>query len=133
MKSAWLMLLIPCLFDIALLPGDYPTQLRYFTDDAIIAPPLGPLVKGKSSIKEGFERNVRDGVVVLSFNATMEDFWTCGRHVYERGSWAMAQRSSRTDKPRAYYGSYFQIWRTQPDSSLLIEYCIYTLGFNPWE
>jgi|GEM_PF-1676434 len=117
----------------AVLENDYDTQLKYFTEDAIIVPPLGPAVKGKKEIKNGFDKNVMDKVVLHSFNAAIEDFWVCGNRVYERGKWAMAQSSKLSNKPKAYYGSYFEIWEVQKDSSVLIDYMIYTLGFNPFE
>jgi ketosteroid isomerase-like protein len=117
----------------AVLENDYDTQLKYFTENAIIVPPLGPVANGKNAIKDGFERNIKENVVVHSFNATIEDLWVSDNRVYERGKWAMAQSTSRSKIPKAYYGSYFEIWKTQQDSSLLIDYMIYTLGFNPFE
>jgi hypothetical protein len=72
-------------------------------------------------------------VVVHSFNGEIEDLWVCGDRVYERGKWAMSQSTSFHKKPKAYYGSYFEIWKVQKDSTLLIDYMIYTLGFNPFE
>lgn len=117
----------------AVLSGDYETQLKYFTEDAIIAPPIGPVIKGKNAIRDGFDRNAKENVVLHSFNATIEDLWVCGDRVYERGTWAMAQSSNLSKKPKAYYGSYFEIWKVQSDSSLLIDYMIFTLGFNPFE
>jgi len=113
--------------------NDYDTQLKYFSENAIIVPPLGPVLQGRSDIGEGFEKNAKDNVVVHSFNATIEDFWVCGDRVYERGKWAMAQSSKKSKTPIAFYGSYFQIWRIQQDSSLVIDYNIFTLGFNPFE
>lgn len=117
----------------AVLENDYETQLKYFTEEAIIAPPIGSVIRGKNAIKDGFDKNVKENVVLHSFNATIEDLWVCGDRVYERGKWAMAQSSNLYKKPKAYYGSYFEIWKVQKDGSLLIDYIIYTLGFNPFE
>jgi len=121
------------LFNKAVLAGDYETQLKYFTENAIIAPPIGPVAEGKSAIKEGYEKNMKMNVVFHSFNSTTEDFWVCGDRVYERGKWAFSQSSIKSKNPKAFNGSYFQIWRAQKDSSFLIDYMIYTLGFNPFE
>lgn len=117
----------------AILNNDYETQLKYFTESAIIAPPIGPVAEGKGAIKEGYEKNKKMNLVVHSFNGTIEDLWVCGDRVYERGKWAMSQSSNLHKKPKAYHGSYFEIWKVQKDSSLLIDYMIYTLSFNPFE
>jgi len=116
----------------AVLANDYETQLKYFTDDAAIVPPLGPKVEGKTAIKKAYERNIEEKLVIHSFNATIEDLWQCGDRVYEKGTWAMSQSSKRSKIPKAYHGSYFEIWKVQKDSTILIDYMIYTLGFNPF-
>lgn len=115
----------------AVLENDYNTQLKYFTENVVIAPPMGPVARGKKAVKEGLDINIRENAVFHSFNSTIEDFWVCGERVYERGKWAMAVSSKSQKKPLAYYGSYFEIWKIQKDSSLLIDYMIYTFGFNP--
>jgi ketosteroid isomerase-like protein len=117
----------------AVLENDYETQLKYFTADAIIIPPLGPILEGKNAIKAGFDKNIKEKIVLYSFNAKIEELWVCGDRVYERGTWAMSQSTKRSKIPKAYYGSYFEIWKIQQDSTLLIDYIIYTLGFNPFE
>jgi ketosteroid isomerase-like protein len=117
----------------AVIENDYETQLKFFTDDAVIIPPLGPVVKGKSEIEDGFEKNEKEHVVVRSFNAEIEDLWICGDKVCERGKWALSQTTRRSKVPKAYNGSYFMIWKAQQDSSLLIDYNIFTLDFNPYE
>jgi len=121
------------LLNKAVLAGDYETQLKYFTESAIIAPPIGPVAEGKSAIKDGYEKNVKMKVVFHSFNVTTVDLWVCGDRVYERGKWAFSQSSIKSKNPKAFNGSYFQIWRAQKDSLFLIDYMIYTLDFNPFE
>jgi hypothetical protein len=38
----------------AVIEDDFDTQLKYFTEEAIINPPLGPEVRGKAEIRKGF-------------------------------------------------------------------------------
>ncbi|MFH0733165.1 MAG: DUF4440 domain-containing protein [bacterium] len=121
------------LLNKAVLAGDYETQLKYFTENAIVVPPIGPIAEGKSAIKDGYEKNIKMNVVFHSFNITTEDFWVCGDRVYERGKWAFSQSSIKSKNPKAFNGSYFQIWRAQKDSLFCIDYMIYTLDFNPFE
>ena len=117
----------------AALENDFETQLKYFTEDAIINPPLGPEVRGKAEIRKGFEKSREVGYAVHSHNTTTRDLWVCGDRVYERGKWGMSQSVAGSKIPKAYHGSYFTIWIAQGDSSYLIDYIIFTLDYNPYE
>jgi ketosteroid isomerase-like protein len=119
------------LLEIAILQGDYETQLSYFTDDVMIDPPVQPVVTGRKAIRDGYEINKKDSVVYNAFDATTEDLWVCNDKVYERGSWGMAIRSKRSPIPEAYSGSYFQIWQLEPDSVFRISFMIYSLDSYP--
>jgi len=117
----------------AALENDFETQLKYFTEDAIINPPLGPEVRGKAEIRKGFEKSREVGYTVHSHNTTARDLWVCGNRVYERGKWGMSQSVAGSRIPKAYHGSYFAIWIPQKDNSYLIDYMIFTLDYNPYE
>jgi ketosteroid isomerase-like protein len=117
----------------AALENDFETQLKYFTEDAIINPPLGPEAKGKAEIRKGFGKSREVGYAVHSHNTTTRDLWVCGDRVYERGKWGMSQSVAGSRIPKAYHGSYFTIWTVQKDGSYLINYIIFTLDYNPYE
>ncbi|MBK8944071.1 MAG: hypothetical protein IPM32_02265 [Ignavibacteriae bacterium] len=116
----------------AVIENDYETQLKYFTNNAVIAPPLGPKLEGKKAIKKAYEKNIDDNVVIHSFNAKIEDMWSCDDRIYEKGTWAMSQSTKWSKIPKAYHGSYFEIWQVENDTTILIDYMIYTLSFNPF-
>jgi ketosteroid isomerase-like protein len=117
----------------AALENDFDAQLKYFTEDAIINPVLGPEVRGKAEIRKGFEKSRKAGYAVHSHNTTTRDIWVCGDRVYERGKWGMSHSLAESRIPKAYHGSYFTIWIAQTDGSYLIDYIIFTLDFNPYE
>jgi hypothetical protein len=71
----------------AVIANDYETQLKYFSEDAVIEPPPGPTVKGKSEIRKGFEKNRLENVTFHSHSATTQDLWVCGDRVHEKGKW----------------------------------------------
>lgn len=124
---------INTLLSKAVIANEYETQLKYFTEDAVIEPPLGPALKGKMDIRKGFGENVKDSIIVRSHDTTIEELWVCGDKVYETGKWGMSRTSRGSAMPAAFYGSYFTIWKIQNDGSYLIEYLIYNLDFNPFE
>jgi ketosteroid isomerase-like protein len=124
---------ISTLLSKASIANDYETQLKYFTEDAVIEPPLGPAVKGKMEIRKGFGQNIKDSIIVHSHNTTIEELWVCGDKVYDRGKWGLSRTTRGSAIPAAFYGSYFTIWKIQPDGTCLIDYLIYNLDFNPFE
>lgn len=119
------------ILDKAMLSGNFEAMLPYYTDDIIVSPGLNPTVKGKAAVKEGYEKNRKEGVKYHSFSGTIEDIWESGDKIYERGTYGMSCSYKDHPKPIAYYGSYFTIWQKEQDGSLKIKYVIWNLGFNP--
>ncbi|MFH0736717.1 MAG: hypothetical protein V1773_19360 [bacterium] len=121
------------LLNKAVLDGDYETQLKYFTQNAIIDPPLDPEIKGKNNLRASFEKNKKENVIFHSFSGTIKNYWVCGNKVYETGQWSLLVSSDKLKKPYAFVGSYFQIWEKQQDDTYLISYNIFTYDFNPFD
>lgn len=121
------------IFDKAMLSGNFEAMLPYYAEDIIVSPGLNPTVKGKAAVKEGYEKNRKDGVRYHSFSGTIEDMWESGDTIYERGTFGMSFSYKDHPKPIGYYGSYFTIWQREKDGSLKIKYVIWNLGFNPCE
>ena len=124
---------IASLLDRAMIDGDYDTILKYNTDDIVIMPGFSPSIKGKTGLEKAYEKNKKDGLKYHSFSGTPEKRWVCGNEIYEYGTFGMALSSRESKKPRAYYGSYFQIWQEFEDGSFKIKYTIWNLDFNPFE
>jgi ketosteroid isomerase-like protein len=119
------------ILDKAMLRDNFEAMLPYYAEDIIISPGLNPTAKGKTAIKESYEKNRKDGVKYHSFSGTTEEIWECGDRVYERGTFGMSFSYKDHPKPIGYYGSYFTIWQREEDGSLKIKYVIWNLGFNP--
>jgi ketosteroid isomerase-like protein len=121
------------LLEKAMIDGDYKTILEYYTDDVIIMPGLNPAIKGISALKNAYEKNKRKGIKYHSFTANAKKRWQCGNEIFSMGTFGMAVSSKETSQPKAYYGSYFQIWQEYEDGSFKIKYNIWNLDFNPFE
>jgi ketosteroid isomerase-like protein len=117
----------------AILAGDIETQLEYFTEEMVFCPDLHPPIRGREALRQAMLQDQRDGVKVLSYNATNSEIRPCGDHVFQRGHFAQSSRRPDHPQPIAISGSYATIWSRQPDGKLQIEYVIWNLDFNPWE
>jgi ketosteroid isomerase-like protein len=124
---------ISSLLDRAMIDGDYDTILKYNTDDVVIMPGFSPAIKGKTTLEKAYEKNKKDGLIYHSFSGTSEKRWACGNEIYEYGTFGMAISSKESKRPKAYYGSYFQIWQEIEDGSFKIKYTIWNLDFNPFD
>lgn len=116
----------------AVLAGDYETLLSYFTDDVIVDPIFDPPIKGKKEYREQVKKLKELGVKYQSMNGTPTDIWECGGMIYEMGTFGMSMVTRESPQPKAYYGSYFQIWKKQPDGNYKIKFMTSTLDYNPF-
>jgi len=124
---------INSVLDTAVLNGDYETILKYYTNDVILVPSFEPAIRGKDAIREEYKKNKKAGVKYHAFNGKPEKVWASGDEVYEYGTYGLAVSSKETEYPYAFYGSYFMIWKKQPDSSYLIKYLITNLDHKPYK
>lgn len=119
------------LLEDATLKGNYQALLDYYTEDIIVAPGLGPIVKGKFAIIESYKENRKWEVKYHSFNARVEEIWEYNDNIFERGSFGMSYSYKDHPKPKAYSGSYFTVWQKEKDDSLKIKYVMWNLNFDP--
>ena len=124
---------IEVLLEKAMIDGDYETILKYYDDDVIIMPGFDPAIRGINALNKAYEKNKRKGIKYHSFTGNAEKRWMCGNEIFEMGTFGMAISSKDSSQPKAYYGSYFQIWQEYEDGSLIIKYNIWNLDFNPFE
>jgi len=123
---------IGALLEKAMIDGDYDTTLEYYADDVIIMPGFDPAIKGIKALKDAYKKNKRKGIKYHSFTANAEKRWQCGNEIFSMGTFGMAISSKETSQPKAYYGSYFQVWQEYEDGSFKIKYSIWNLDFNPF-
>jgi len=124
---------IEVLLEKAMIDGDYETILKYYDDNIIIMPGFDPAIRGINALNKAYEKNKRKGIKYHSFTRNVEKRWMCGNEIFEMDSFGMAISSKETSQPKAYYGSYFQIWQECEDGSFKIKYNIWNLDFNPFE
>jgi ketosteroid isomerase-like protein len=116
----------------AVLAGDYETLLSHFADDVIVDPIFQPPIKGKKAYREEIKKMKELGVKYQSMNGTPTDIWECGGMIYEMGTFGMSMVTRESPQPKAYYGSYFQIWQKQADGIYKIKYMTSNLDYYPF-
>ena len=116
----------------AVLAGDYETILSYFADDIVVDPVFQPPINGKKAYREEVNKIKEAGVKYQSISGTPSDIWECGGMIYERGTFGLSFITNESPKPKAYYGSYFQIWQKQTDGSYKLKYMTSNLDFYPF-
>lgn len=114
----------------AVLDGDYPTIIKFYTEDMIIMPNFREPVRGKKALKALYGMEKEQGIKYQSFSSQVEKRWEADGDIYEYGSFGMSFSFNSVEKPVAYYGSYFQIWELV-DGSYKIKYSIWNLDHNP--
>ncbi|MBI9071316.1 MAG: hypothetical protein JEY94_06940 [Melioribacteraceae bacterium] len=117
----------------ATLDGKLLSIVKYYADDVIIMPGFNPAIKGKDALSEAYKRDIDQKLKYHSFSGNVEKRWQNGNEIFERGTFGMAVSSKNSVKPKAYYGSYFQIWNVESDDNIKISFVIWNLDFNPCE
>ncbi len=117
----------------AVIEGDYETVISYFADDIIVVPIFQSPIEGKEAYRKEVKKLKKKGVKYQSISGTIADIWECGNMIYEIGTFGMSLITKESPQPKAYYGSYFQIWQKQSDESYKLKYMISNLDFNPFE
>ncbi len=114
----------------AALVNDYKSLLDYYTEDVIIMADFQAPVKGKKTLKSLYEKEADQRLKYHSINGLPEKRWESDGLIYEYGSFGMTVSSKSDDKPKGYYGSYFQIWEPS-GSSYRLKYVIWNLDHYP--
>jgi ketosteroid isomerase-like protein len=117
----------------ALIAGDYETILSHFTDDIIVFPVFDPPIKGKSAYREAVKKVKEQGIQYKSMSGSSTEMWECGNMVYDIGTFGLSLVTKDSPKPKAYYGSYFNVWQKQSDGSYKLKYMMSNLDFNPYK
>lgn len=106
--------------------------IDYYADDIVIMPDFQPALRGKQTLSNAYNEERKKGLKYHSFNGVPEKRWMVADDVFERGTFGMSVSTKDDPKPKAYYGSYFQIWEKQSGGSYKISYIIWNLDFNPF-
>ena len=113
------------------LKWDYDEILKYFSDDALLLPPMLPEIRGKAALREHYKKQDKILDRVSASGGTIEKMWSSENLVYEYGTYGFTAKLKDHNKPFGQTGHYFMIWEKQKDGSFLIKYIIENLDYNP--
>jgi len=106
---------------------------KYYADDIIIMPNMGPMIKGKEAAIESEKEGWEKGYKVLAFALISTDVKACEAFVYEVGTYAIMMEIPGLDEPWADKGKYLTVWEIQEDGGLRIKVDIYNTDINPYK
>jgi len=103
-----------------MLENTIDTTLAQYADDAVSMPNNGPMLKGKSAIKEYFAKMMSSGITFTKVDFVTHDVQVGGKYVYEVGTYSMTMRipamGEMTDA-----GKYLTVYEIQADGKLKIK------------
>jgi uncharacterized protein (TIGR02246 family) len=88
-----------------------------YADDAAIANPGEPLVRGKDSIREATAAFAADPNLKVAFSANRIEVADSGELAYSRGQYTLTMTDPATSKPETSTGHYLTVWKKQADGS----------------
>ena len=99
---------------------------RQYTEDAVLMPPMTPLIRGRTAIQSWFEANENDTRVEVA----ILEIQGVGDLAYVRGESKVTLGVS-TDSPITFVGKYLDIRRRQPDGSWLVSVDMFSPDREP--
>ncbi|MEA3035922.1 MAG: hypothetical protein QOH04_1687 [Sphingomonadales bacterium] len=87
----------------------------YYTDDAVVATPGTPLVKGHDAIVKSVEGDLKDPAFSLDFSNEDIKVGGGGDIAYTRGTFQVSFTNPQTKKPQSMSGNYLTVFARQAD------------------
>ena len=110
--------------------GDVERIFAFWTEDAVIYPPVGPAVEGIEAIREFVQRNrAREGFAI-GWSPTGAEVSSAADVGYTFGSWRRTAPGP-DGTPVSSSGNYVSLWRKQADGSWRCSVEISNLGELP--
>jgi ketosteroid isomerase-like protein len=106
-------------YEKAVANRDTDAIVALYTSDGYFLPPNSPIAKGSDAIRAVLQAYFDAGVVSLDLETTVLD--EQGDVVVEVGQYKLGLQPPGTD-PFTDLGKYLQVFKRQPDGSLLIAY-----------
>lgn len=113
-------------FITSIIEDDVDSFVSTYTDDAVVMLPFQAPLKGKHALITHFHNNMATGAKIESADVIILDIWASGQFIYERGSYQITYKR-RPNNIKAINGSYFSVWKKQPDGSYKIKFDIANL------
>ncbi len=96
--------------------GDVERIFTFWTDDAVIYPPVGPVVEGIEAIRELVRRSRDQEGFAISWSPTGAEVSSAADVGFTFGTWERTAPGPEGMLSRST-GHYVSIWRKQPDGS----------------
>ena len=104
----------------ALVAGDLNTLVDYYVDDAVSLPSYAPIMRGKSEIREGNQKDLSQ-TKYLSLNSTTTDVFGTGDVRIEVGTYEISLIPAKMTEPINDHGKYLTVWQKQSSGSWKIK------------
>jgi uncharacterized protein (TIGR02246 family) len=88
-----------------------------YADDAALANPGEPLVRGKDAIREATAAFASDPNLKVAFEANRIEVAQSGDLAYTRGNYTLTMTNLESGKPETSTGHYLTVWKKQADGS----------------
>ena len=103
-------------FDKAVVAGNWPKVVSFYSEDGILLPPNAPAVQGRAEMQKFFEQFPK----ITEFKEDVPEFDGYGDLAYARGTYEMAMMPLGAKAPVMDKGKTLAIWRRQADGSWLV-------------
>ena len=98
------------------LASDPEMMMSQWTDDFVLLQPVGPILRGRSTIAEAF-RGVADSVEILEYVLDIQEVEILGDHAFQWGTYRYAMRPRSGGEAIRTGGKLMRILQRQPDGS----------------
>ena len=114
-------------FDKAVLAGNWPKVVSFYSVDGILLPPNAPAVQGRAAMQKFFEQFPK----ITEFKEDVPEFEGHGDLAYARGTYEMTMMPPGAKTPVKDKGKTLAIWRRQGDGSWLVTRVSWTSDLAP--
>jgi uncharacterized protein (TIGR02246 family) len=109
----------------AALAGDTTTMMSQWTDDFVLLPPVGPIMRGRGTIAEAFRGTENPGIV--EYVLDIQEVKVFGDHAFQWGTYQYGVRSRTDGNTARTSGKIMRILQRQQDGSWKIHRGISTV------
>ena len=96
--------------------GDKAMMMSQWTDDIVLLPPVGPIMRGRDAIAESF-RGVPDPHEILDYVLDIQEVRVLGDHAFQWGTYEYSLRLTAGGEAIRTSGKIMRILQRQPDGS----------------
>jgi len=113
----------------ASLEGDVETLLSLFTDDGVVIPAEGEVIKGKDGLRKMLEQNFKamKEYMLVEYKHDFKEIKIMREYAYEWGMYSGTYKSKKNNKEISGSGKIMRILQQQKDGSWKVSRSIWTV------